>query len=264
MKKNLILIVGLFIFNLPMVNAAYYYVLDNGNYNLCETNATSCYEVSKDASGLTVDNSNKRINYNNEFYEFNSSYQESYYKTTYGQTRMYFYMSNDNFVLCKTKQNCQTYSRKKLEDNGAIIANKSQVALSSEEIYYYNSTYESSSTGGSNNGTNNASNDDVGYCTKLKAPLEFIGHIVLIFKIIIPIIIIIFGSVDFFRAVVGAKDDEIKKAGRILLFRVLAGVIIFLIPTIVSVIFNLVSDFANLKGSFKYCQRCVFDVRNCK
>ena len=104
----------------------------------------------------------------------------------------------------------------------------------------------------------------MGYCTKLKAPLEFIGNIVLIFKIIIPIIIIIFGSVDFFRAVVGAKDDEIKKAGRILLFRVLAGVIIFLIPTIVSVIFNLVSDFANLKGSFKYCQRCVFDVRNCK
>ena len=104
----------------------------------------------------------------------------------------------------------------------------------------------------------------MGYCTKLKAPLEFIGNIVLIFKIIIPIIIIIFGSVDFFRAVVGAKDDEIKKAGRILLFRVLAGVIIFLIPTIVSVIFNLVSDFANLKGTFKYCQRCVFDVRNCK
>ena len=104
MKKYLILIVGLFIFNLPMVNAAYYYVLDNGNYNLCATNTTTCSEVSKDASGLTVDNSNKRINYNNEFYEFDSSYQESYYKTTYGQTRMYFYMSNDDFILCKTKQ----------------------------------------------------------------------------------------------------------------------------------------------------------------
>ena len=264
MKKSLMLIIGLFIFNLPIANAAYYYVLDNGNYNLCETNMTSCHEVSKDASGLTVDNSNKRINYNNEFYEFDSSYQESYYKTTYGQTRMYFYMSNDDFVLCKTKQNCQTYSRKKLEDKGAIIANKSQVALSKEEIYYYNSTYESSSTGSSNNVINKASNDDVGYCTKLKAPLEFIGNIVLIFKIIIPIIIIIYGSVDFFHAITGAKDDELKKSARTFLFRVLAGVIIFLLPTIVSVIFNLVSDFANLKGSFKYCQRCVLDVRNCK
>ena len=60
------------------------------------------------------------------------------------------------------------------------------------------------------------------------------------------------------------SDDEIKKAARSLLFRVLAGVVVFLLPTIVSFIFTLVSDFANIKGSFKYCQKCVFDVRNCK
>lgn len=262
MKKYLILIVGLFIFNLPMVNAAYYYVLDNGNYNLCATNTTTCSEVSKDASGLTVDNSNKRINYNNEFYEFDSSYQESYYKTTYGQTRMYFYMSNDDFILCKRKQNCQTYSRKKLEDNGAIIANKSQVALSNEEIYYYNSTYESSSAGGSNNGTNNASNDDVGYCTKLKAPLEFIGNIVLIFKIFIPIILIFLGAMDLFKAVTAGKDDELKKSLRIFALRCVAGIAIFFLPTIISFVFSLVSSWASLKGDFNQCQKYVLNVRN--
>ncbi len=277
MKKSLMLIIGLFIFNLPIANAAYYYVLDNGNYNLCETSMPTCNEVDKDAPGLTVDNSAKEITYNGGFYEFNSDYQDYYYRTTYGQTRMYYYMSGDNFVLCKTKSSCHTYSRNKLENAGAIISNRSQVELSEDEIYYYNSTYESSSSNNSQNnnsdgsnagtttGTNNTpATDDVGYCTKLKAPLEFIGNIVLIFKIIIPIIIIIYGSVDFFRAITGAKDDEIKKAARSLLFRVLAGVVVFLLPTIVSFIFTLVSDFANIKGSFKYCQKCVFDVRNCK
>lgn len=260
-------------FNIINVNASSYYIDDNDSYVLCEKYSQQCVTVDKNTDGLTVNNSLKVITYNNEDYNFDASLQESYYKTLYGQTRMYFYMSGENFVLCKTKSSCTNYSRKRLEDKGAVISNKDRVLISNDEIYYYNASYESnSSNNDNNNGTNSDSgnqntttaSDDAGYCTKLKEPLQFIGNIVFIFKILIPIIIIIFGTIDFFRAVIGAKDDEIKKSARSLLFRVLAGVAIFLIPTFVSLIFSLVSDFANIKGSFKYCQKCVLDVRNCK
>ena len=102
------------------------------------------------------------------------------------------------------------------------------------------------------------------YCGKLKEPLKFIGNIVLIVKIIIPIIIIAFGMIDFFRAMVGSKDDEIKKSSRSLIFRIIAGIGIFLIPTIVSFIFSLIDSWANIEGDFNACQKCILNVKECK
>ena len=70
--------------------------------------------------------------------------------------------------------------------------------------------------------------------------------------------------IDFFKAIVGSKDDEIKKSSRSLIFRCVAGVVIFFIPTIVSLIFSLVDSFANIEGEFNACQKCVLNVRECK
>ena len=48
----------------------------------------------------------------------------------------------------------------------------------------------------------------VNYCEGLKPTFMFIGHIIRLAKILIPIVIILFGMYDFFRAVTGSKDDE--------------------------------------------------------
>ena len=52
------------------------------------------------------------------------------------------------------------------------------------------------------------------YCANgnLQSTFTFIGHIVAIAKIFIPIIIIGFGIMDLFKAITGSKDDEIKKS----------------------------------------------------
>ena len=70
--------------------------------------------------------------------------------------------------------------------------------------------------------------------------------------------------IDFFKAVVGSKDDEIKKSMKSLLYRVIAGVIIFLIPTLVSVVFSLIDSWVDIKGEFNACQKCVLNVKECK
>ena len=263
MKKKILFLVALFSINLINVSAAYYYETDDKEYALCTNSDDDCIKVEKNADGLTTGGA--VVKYNDVQYNYSEEAQQRYNTSTFGKTRMYFYMSGDRFVLCKKVGSCQTFTREQLEKKSASISNKNRVDISPDEIYYYNSSYESGNSNSSNNNNSNTTlTDDTGYCTKLKAPLEFIGNIVLIFKIIIPIIIIIYGSLDFFRAVTGAKDDEIKKSGRALAFRVVAGVVIFLIPTLVSFVFSLISDFANIRGTFNACQKCVLNVRQCK
>ncbi len=70
----------------------------------------------------------------------------------------------------------------------------------------------------------------------------FIGNIVTILKIIVPIILVIIGSVDLIKAVMAQKDDEIKKAYSTLLKRVIIGVVIFFLPGLVKMVINLADN----------------------
>ena len=103
-----------------------------------------------------------------------------------------------------------------------------------------------------------------GPCSKLKSPLKFIGYILLIVKIVIPLLLIIFGVIDLFKAVTGGKDGEITKSLKTFIFRLIAGVAIFFIPTIISFIFSLVDGFDSVESEFDICQKCILNVTNCK
>ncbi len=268
MKKIFVFITLLFLgfMEVKAVDVTYYYETDDGGYALCGSQPNGCLEVEKNTDGLTYNSKINQIYYNGYTYSYNETKQEEYYVSQYGKTRMYYYInSSGNYVLCTKVGSCTIYTREKLENLGAIISNNSTITLSSLEgpgaaatIYYYNASLDS--TDGSSDGDGSSSGD----CAKLKAPLKFLGNIVLIAKIGIPIILIIYGAVDFFRVIIGSKDDEIKKAARTFLFRLISGVVIFLIPTVVSVIFSLISDFANMKGDFNACQKCILNVSQCE
>ncbi len=55
-------------------------------------------------------------------------------------------------------------------------------------------------------------------------------------RYIVPAIIIVLGSIDFFKAVVAGKEDEMKKAQRTFVKRVIIGVAVFLVPLLIKVI----------------------------
>lgn len=58
-------------------------------------------------------------------------------------------------------------------------------------------------------------------------------------RIIVPILIILLGILDFAKAVVAGKEDEMKKAQSTFVKRVIAGVIFFFIPVIVDIVMQL-------------------------
>jgi Na+/proline symporter len=101
------------------------------------------------------------------------------------------------------------------------------------------------------------------FCNDTKELLTFVGWIITIFKIAIPLVIIIYGMIDFGKAVVAEKDDDIKKSAKTLLRRAIAGIIIFFVPAIVLWIFGQITDYSSTSGSFETCQNCLLHPGDC-
>ena len=100
---------------------------------------------------------------------------------------------------------------------------------------------------------------DVNFCASTANIWQIVGYVLLVFKIVIPIILIVFGMMDLGKAVVGSKEDDIKKAVRQLAMRAIAAVVIFFIPTLVSMILGLVSNFqsSGARDDFNVCRACI-------
>lgn len=259
----------------------YYYKLENGNYNLCSGTSPGCVEIQPGADGASF--ANNRIMYQGISYGFSEYAQQLYNDTLTGTTRMFYYVDKNNkYVLCKTESSCKKYTFDELMEQNAFVTTKDRVVMNngdgpgeSGDIYYFNQTFQDKIDKGEDIGSSNNSGSIhippkeeippvTDNCQKLKEPLKFIGNVVLVVKILIPFLIILYGVVDFFRAITASKDDEIKKATHSLLMRAIAGVVIFFIPTIVSVVFSMISDFVAIKGDFNACQKCVLRVTECK
>lgn len=95
-------------------------------------------------------------------------------------------------------------------------------------------------------------------CTKAKDVVQLIGYILLIFKVAIPLVIVALGAVDFAKAVIAEKEDEIKKQTKRLIYRIIAGVVIFLVPNIIVTLFGFVSSYDDDQNAvgFAACEEC--------
>lgn len=64
---------------------------------------------------------------------------------------------------------------------------------------------------------------------------QILGYV----RIIVPILIILLGTLDFAKAVLAGKEDNMRKAQSTFIKRVIAGVVVFFIPTLVDIIMGL-------------------------
>lgn len=100
-------------------------------------------------------------------------------------------------------------------------------------------------------------------CTELAPLWQVVGWVLWVFKIAIPILIIVFGMIDLGKAVVASKDDEIKKALKQLMLRAVAGVVIFFIPNLVGLIFSMVGSWTEVESEYKVCETCIVHPSDC-
>ena len=99
--------------------------------------------------------------------------------------------------------------------------------------------------------------NNIDFCYKTAVAWQIIGIAFLIFKILIPIIIIVLGIIDLSKVVTSGEEKDIKDKTKSLAMRIIAGIIIFFVPSIVSTIFNLITSFAPAANDYKNCIKCI-------
>lgn len=72
--------------------------------------------------------------------------------------------------------------------------------------------------------------------------IEEIKKIMGIIKAVVPILLIIFGITDFFRATFSSKEEDMKKDRDRFIKRIIAAIVVFLVPTFVSLVLTLANS----------------------
>lgn len=75
--------------------------------------------------------------------------------------------------------------------------------------------------------------------------MRIIKIVITIIKIAVPIILIIFGMITYVRAITDADDTRINKANKTIINMLIAAAAIFLIPTLVGLVFDVVGSDKN-------------------
>ncbi len=84
------------------------------------------------------------------------------------------------------------------------------------------------------------------------------GYLLFALKILVPLIIIILGSIDFAKAVIDTGDKANKEALSMLIKRLIIGIIIFLLPTILDFLLGFIDGAKETHDGFSACTHCLF------
>lgn len=107
--------------------------------------------------------------------------------------------------------------------------------------------------------------DFKGICSEasVRKVFQIMGYVLLIAKIAVPICLIIFGVVTLVKVVISGEQEALMKAVKNLGIKALAAVIIFILPTIIYYITNLVSGNSSDTKVYGYCKTCLFEPKKC-
>lgn len=100
--------------------------------------------------------------------------------------------------------------------------------------------------------------DSASFCQDTVAVWKLIGIVINILKIAIPIVIVLMAMIDLGKAVMAGEDKEIKAAQKMLIKRLVYGVVIFFVVTIVQAVFGIVGK--NFKSDV--CWTCATNPNN--
>ena len=81
-------------------------------------------------------------------------------------------------------------------------------------------------------------------CAGIEVPdtiFNAVATVIRLIKIVVPILLIIWGMLDFAKSVIAKKEDEIKEHRKAFINRLISALLVFLVITIVQLAVSLVS-----------------------
>ena len=95
----------------------------------------------------------------------------------------------------------------------------------------------------------------------VKKILRLVGVIIILAKILIPLILIVLGSIDLYKGVYGKSEKDLVSGVKSLALRILAGVFIFFVPSIINMAFDIIYESTGRVTN--ECITCVLDTSKC-
>lgn len=95
--------------------------------------------------------------------------------------------------------------------------------------------------------------------------LYLVSIIILIIKVAVPFLLVVTGIIDLIKIVVG-KPDDLTKQLIVFAKRCLAGVLIFITPSIVFAVFRILDDaikYKDIENKYQSCIACLQDNGQC-
>lgn len=71
---------------------------------------------------------------------------------------------------------------------------------------------------------------------------QFTHTCITLVKIVIPVLLIVLGIIDMFKATTSQKEDDMKKAQRIFIKRIISALLVFFVVTIVQFGFGMIAN----------------------
>lgn len=99
------------------------------------------------------------------------------------------------------------------------------------------------------------------FCSDIIKTLRLVSISVMIVRICVPIFIIVMGTMDIYNTVSSGKTDDLKKNLTTLGKRMIIGLIVFFIPTIVRLVVN---GLGGNDSNYQVCVNCIDNPKNCQ
>ena len=91
--------------------------------------------------------------------------------------------------------------------------------------------------------------------------LKILGMALNIIKIVVPLIIIGTAMMSVFKTVTSGKSDDLKGSFMIIVKKIIAGLLIFVIPSLFDFAFDSLIGYDD--SGFTACSNCLLDTGNC-
>lgn len=100
-------------------------------------------------------------------------------------------------------------------------------------------------------------------CKNLSPLIQILGYFILIYKIFLPLILIVIISVDLTKVIVSNKSDELKKCLKNMVIKLALSILIFFVPMISMLIMSFIGQFEYIKNDsgidYNICYDCMFN-----
>ena len=104
-------------------------------------------------------------------------------------------------------------------------------------------------------------------CGSVKIPgaiVGLIGTAIFIIQVVVPILLVLWGMLDFAKGVIGQDEDKIKAGQKKFIQRAIAAVAVFLIVAIVQLVITTVGNMAGDGNQANSAWNCAKNIINAK